>query len=82
MIAAAGPGTAVTGFPPGVVNGVIHAADAAAAQAQNDLTTAYNAAAGRTADVTGASDLTGETLAPGVYNAASTMALSIAAPDS
>src|SRR5207244_946094 len=36
------PGTAITGFPPGTVNGTIHATDAAAAQAQQDLTTAYN----------------------------------------
>ena len=36
------PGTAVTGFPPGtVVGGSIHAADAVAAQAQADNTTAY-----------------------------------------
>src|SRR5438270_10217301 len=35
------PGTAVTGFPPGTVNGTMHLADAAAAQAQLDLTTAY-----------------------------------------
>src|SRR6185369_13338343 len=42
------PGTAVTGFPPGIVNGAIHAADPAAAQAQLDLTAAYNDAAGRT----------------------------------
>src|ERR1700674_2188492 len=39
------PGTAVTGFPPGVVSGgAIHAGDATAAQAQTDLTAAYNAA--------------------------------------
>src|SRR5690242_7698122 len=37
------PGAAVTGFPPGtVVGGTIHAADAVALQAQNDVTTAYN----------------------------------------
>ncbi len=37
------PGTAVTGFPPGtVVGGTIHAADAVAAGAQADTTTAYN----------------------------------------
>src|SRR6185436_14387629 len=42
------PGTAVTGFPPGIVNGAIHAADPTAAQAQLDLTAAYNDAAGRT----------------------------------
>jgi hypothetical protein len=42
------PGTAVTGFPPGVVTGgVIHAGDAVAATAQNDLTTAFVNAAGR-----------------------------------
>ncbi len=36
------PGTAITGFPPGIViNGTEHAADAVALQAQNDLTTAY-----------------------------------------
>ena len=40
------PGTAVTGFPPGIVHGTINAANAAAAQAQLDLTTAYNQAAG------------------------------------
>lgn len=64
------PGTAVTGFPPGVVSlpGVIHAADAVAAQAQVDLTTAYNSAAGRACDtnLTG-QDLVGLTLTTGVY---------------
>ena len=39
------PGSAVTGFPPGIVNTAsIHAADAEAARAQLDLTTAYNEA--------------------------------------
>ena len=38
---------AVTGFPPGLVNGAVHAGDDAAAQAQADLITAYNDAAGR-----------------------------------
>ena len=42
------PGTAVVGFPPGVISdGVIHAADAVALQAQSDTTTAYDIAAGR-----------------------------------
>jgi hypothetical protein len=41
------PGSAVTGFPPGiVVGGTIHAGNAAAQTAQSDLTKAYNAAAG------------------------------------
>jgi Ice-binding-like len=63
------PGSAVTGFPPGIVmGGMIHAADAVAALAQNDLTNAYNTAAGTPCNV----DLTGQnlgglTLSPGVY---------------
>lgn len=63
------PGSSITGFPPGiVVGGTIHAADAVAAQAQSDLTAAYNAAAGTpcTADLTG-QDLGGQVLTPGVY---------------
>ena len=63
------PGSAVTGFPPGVVaNGTIHQANAVAGQAQTDLTTAYNAIAGTACNVnlTG-QDLGGLTLTPGVY---------------
>lgn len=41
------PGTAITGFPPGVAAGSRHAGDAQAAQAQSDLVIAYNDAAGR-----------------------------------
>ncbi|HXQ62154.1 MAG TPA: ice-binding family protein [Acidimicrobiales bacterium] len=72
------PGTAITGFPPGIVNnGTEHAADAVALQAQNDLTTAYNSAAGRTpVTVESNPDLTGQTLAPGVYKGTSTLSLS------
>jgi hypothetical protein len=64
------PGSAVTGFPPGIVTGgTIHTADGVAGQAQSDLTTAYNAAAGTACGV----NLTGQdlgsvgTLTPGVY---------------
>jgi hypothetical protein len=62
------PGSAITGFPPGIVTGGIHAADAVALQAQNDVTTAYNAlaAAPCTTDLTG-QNLGGMTLTPGVY---------------
>jgi hypothetical protein len=63
------PGSAVTGFPPGVVvGGAIHSNDAVAMQAQNDLTTAYNNIASTpcTVDLTG-QDLGGLTLTPGVY---------------
>jgi len=71
------PGTAVTGFPPGTVSGTTHAGDAAAAQAQSDLTVAYNDAAGRTTGAISVSgDLTGLTLAPGLYKSTSSLALS------
>lgn len=35
------PGTSVTGFPPGIINGTEHITDTTAAQAQTDLITAY-----------------------------------------
>ncbi|HEY0935843.1 MAG TPA: ice-binding family protein, partial [Trebonia sp.] len=69
------PGTAVTGFPPGLVlNGTVHKADGVAGGAQSDLTTAYNDAAGRspTANVP-AFIGAGQTLAPGVYRASSSL---------
>ena len=61
------PGSAVTGFPPGTVNGSIHTADAVALQAQADLTNAYNDAAGRATSATVSADLGGQKLVPGVY---------------
>jgi uncharacterized repeat protein (TIGR01451 family) len=64
------PGTSVTGFPPGQVNGTIHAADSAALQAQADLTAAYNNAAARTVTATVPTELGGTTLTAGVYNSA------------
>jgi len=70
------PGTSITGFPPGIVNGVIHNTDAVAQGAQADALTAYNVLAGLTPDanLTG-TDLGGLTLIPGVYkfNAAATL---------
>ena len=63
------PGSAITGFPPGLVTGgATHAADAVALQAQNDTITAYNNLAGQqcTSDLTD-QDLGGKTLVPGVY---------------
>jgi hypothetical protein len=63
------PGTAVTGFPPGTVTaGTIHGADAVAAQAQNDLVTAYNDAAARSSTAAISADLAGRTLTPGVVH--------------
>jgi len=62
------PGTAVVGFPPGTVNGTIHAADGPAATAAADVLTAYNQAFGESCDFTLSNpDLGGMTLLPGVY---------------
>ena len=63
------PGSAITGFPPGIVVPPFTIVDQAnAAAAQTDLTIAYNRAAGlaRTQDLTG-QNLGGQTLTPGVY---------------
>jgi hypothetical protein len=71
------PGSAITGILPAMVTGgTIHAGDAVAMQAQNDLTTAYNFAAGEacTTVLTG-QDLGGLTLTPGVYCFASSAQL-------
>ena len=55
------PGTSLVGFGlPAVVNGATHANDAVASQAQADLTTAYDVAAGQ--PVAPADDLTGTDL--------------------
>ncbi len=70
------PGTAITGFPSGTVHGTIHANDAVAQQAQADLTTAYNDAAGRSSTATVTGDLAGRTLSRGVYTSASSLGLS------
>lgn len=40
------PGSAITGFPPGLVASATHEGDAQAVQARSDLTTAYDDAAG------------------------------------
>jgi hypothetical protein len=69
------PAAAVTGFPPGVVAGATHAADAVAGQAQSDLTTAYDDAAGRPSSAAVPADLVGSTLTPGVYTAAGPLGL-------
>lgn len=69
------PGSAITGFPPGLAHGATHATDAAASQAQNDLTIAYNDAASAKTTATVPGNLGGETLTPGVYTSASSMML-------
>jgi len=62
------PGSAVTGFSSVTLsNGTVDAGDTAAAQAQSDLTTAYNDAAASGPATSAPADLTGLTLSPGVY---------------
>ena len=73
------PGTSLTGFGlPAVVNGATHDDDAVAAQAQSDVTTAYNVAAGQPVpagnDLTG-QDLGGMTLTAGAYSFSSSAQL-------
>ena len=65
------PGSAITGFPPGVIiNGGLHAADGPATQAHADFATAYLAFEGLAsppANNMSGTDLGGQTLTPGVY---------------
>jgi hypothetical protein len=69
------PGSAVVlGTPPCVVTGTQHITDAVAAQAQLDLTTAYNTLAGLPCGtVIGTADIGGTTKAAGVYCSGSTI---------
>ena len=69
------PGSAVTGFPPGVVTGTSYVADTQATAAQGALTTAYQAAASQTPSTAVTADLGGQTLVPGVYASSSSLGL-------
>jgi len=75
------PGTAITGFAgiapggPGVVTGTINSANGLAAQAQSELTTAYNAASGAASTGVASADLGGQTLFAGVYTNATSIGI-------
>ena len=71
------PGTAITGFPPAVLiaGSTEHSADGVAGDAQSDLTTAYNTAAGAPSTATVSADLGNHTLVAGVYTSASSLGL-------
>jgi hypothetical protein len=69
------PGTSVTGFPP-ATSGLPDIANAAALQARNDASTAYNNAAGETPFVTLTGDLGSQIpLVPGIYRYSSSAGL-------
>jgi hypothetical protein len=70
------PGTSVTGFPPGTVTGAQHVTDTAAANAQLALTAEYLIAAGQTPGTVVSGNIGGQTLPPGTYTSASTLAIS------
>ncbi len=76
------PGTSITGFPPGLVlpPGRTDTTNAAAQQAQSDLTVAYLNAAGRPLDATTTADLANLKLGAGVYAGPSKSALSLTGP--
>jgi hypothetical protein len=70
------PGSAITGFPPGTVNGTIYTSvdgnGAVAQQAQNDASAAFNTLAGKPVTESLSGDMLGSggtvpTLVPGVY---------------
>lgn len=72
------PGTSVGGFPPGILNGILHINDADANQSKLDIVTAYDDAKDRTATdiVTLSGNIGGLTLTPGLYKSTSSLALS------
>ncbi|MEU0344966.1 ice-binding family protein [Streptomyces bobili] len=70
------PNPSITGFPPGLVLGAVHAGDAVALQAKSDLVTAYNNAAGQATDFALPAAIgNGQTLLPGVHTAVSGVGL-------
>ena len=70
------PGTSITGFPPGVINGSSYAGGPVAAQAQADLAKAYNNVAARPNPSPLPADIGGMTITPGLYVAPVTLGIS------
>ncbi len=64
------PGSSVTGFPPGTINGIQYIAESVAAQAQLDLVTAYNVLVAQSSSAMIATELGGATVNSGVYDSA------------
>jgi len=75
------PSATVNGFPPGAVNGTIHAADPSAAQAKLDLTAAFLDAQGRSVgSQTLPGNLGGLTFTPGLYTNSTSVLISGSGP--
>src|SRR6478672_3685054 len=70
------PTPSITGAGSLTLTGTNHAADAVTQGAKGALVTAYDNAAGQGPATPIAADLAGQTLAPGVYNSASSIGLS------
>jgi hypothetical protein len=70
------PALSITGFPPGTLTGArFTGVGSLAGTAQMDLTTAYNLAAGTPGGIAITADIGGQTLAPGVYKATTTLGI-------
>ena len=69
------PGTAVTGFPPGMQNGTMYDGHPVAAQAKADLATAFNEAAGHSGAALWPVEVGGLTYTPGLYIAAAALGI-------
>lgn len=61
------PGSSISGFPPGIVIGVIYPGDAVAMQAQTDALNAYNTLSEGSCTANVPAELGGSTLGPGIY---------------
>ncbi|MEI6753171.1 MAG: ice-binding family protein [Paludibacter sp.] len=71
------PGSALVGFPPGIINGIQEITSPAAANAKLCLTSAYNDGQGRSLNaISLPGQLGGLTLAPGLYSNSSTSGIS------
>jgi hypothetical protein len=69
------PGTSITGFPPGTVIGTIHDTDAAAQAAQTAANATFTAGNALPGAVAISADIGGQTLTPGVYRSATSLAI-------
>ena len=74
------PGSAITGFPPGIIDGSVDIADAEAVLAQSHLTAAYVDAQTRVPDFTIPAQLGNQVLIGGVYSATLQGALLLTGP--